>query len=367
MSDARNTPPPGDNIPPPDSPDGPLTPMVQVQHPAPPARAVAETASTAVAVQAKAAVEARYLMAMKNPRSWDVVRVRLLEACKRPGFASSARYSKPVGGKSIVGPSIRFAEEAMRAMGNLLVETMVVFDEHQRRIVRITTTDLESNLSYPTDILIDKTVERSSVRQGQVIVGQRLNSQGKAVYIVEATEDDLLVKQAALTSKTIRTSALRLLPSDILEDAMGEVATTLTTADAKDPTAARKRICDSFYELGVDPSDLEEYLGHKLDHTTPAELTLLRTVYQALRDGETTWPDVMETKGKNGGFKKADRGTEALASKLGESAKETGSAPASVAPASPAAAPPVKAAKEAKEAKRQTQPAGHSPEDDGSY
>jgi len=43
----------------------------------------AETASTAVAVQARAAVEARYKMALMRPRSWDDVRVRLLAACHR--------------------------------------------------------------------------------------------------------------------------------------------------------------------------------------------------------------------------------------------------------------------------------------------
>ena len=124
----------------------------------------AETASTAVAVQARAAVEARYKMALMRPRSWDEVRVRLLAACKRPGFAETARYAKPVGGKSIEGPSIRFAEEALRAMGNAYVETMVVFDDDERRIVRVTVTDLEANLSYPHDITLRKTVERRRLK-----------------------------------------------------------------------------------------------------------------------------------------------------------------------------------------------------------
>jgi len=278
--------------------------------------AIAETASVAVAAQARASVEARYLVAMKNPRSWDTVRVQLLQSCRRPGFAAGARYSKPVGGKSVVGPSIRFAEEALRAMGNCFVETMVVFDDDENRIVRVTTTDLESNLSYPQDLIVAKTVERSKVREGQEVVGRRLNTKGQPVYIVRATEDDLLVKQAAMVSKAIRTGALRLLPSDILEEAMEVVPMTLLNEDAKDPASARKRVCDAFFTLGVEPTDLEEYLGHRLDASTPAETSLLRTIYQALKDGETTWPEVMETKGKNGGFKRADRGTDALREKV---------------------------------------------------
>ena len=60
-----------------------------------------------------------------------------------------------------------------------------------------------------------------------------MNSYGDTVYLVEATEDDLLTKQAAHVSKVIRTAALRLLPSDILEEAMEQLKSRydLTTAD----------------------------------------------------------------------------------------------------------------------------------------
>lgn len=331
----------------PEDPDAPSTAVA-----IPVSKPLAETASTAVAAQARASVDARYLVALRNPRSWDTVRVRVLEACKRPGFAEGARYSKPVGKKSVVGPSIRFAEEALRAMGNCYVETMVVFDDDERRIIRVTVTDLESNLSYPQDLLIAKTVERSSVRDGQNVIDRRLNTKGQTVYIVEATEDDLLVKQAALTSKAIRTGALRLLPSDILEEAMELVPETLMKKDAADPAGARKRLCDAFYTLGVAPDDLEDYLGHKLDQTTPAELNLLRTIYQALKDGEATWVEVLETKGKTPHFTKADRGAGALKDKLTNGAR----AEAPAAPPAPSATPP---AAEPTKRRRGDLPPGH--------
>src|SRR3990172_11393443 len=142
---------------------------------------LAETASSVLAAQAKAAVEARHIMALKNPRSWDTVRVKILQSCKRPGFAEGARYSKPIGGKNVVGPSIRFAEEALRAMGNCSVDTVVVFDDDERRIVRVIAHDLESTLFYSQDLLIDKTVERSTVRPGQEVVGRRQNTKGQPV------------------------------------------------------------------------------------------------------------------------------------------------------------------------------------------
>src|SRR5258708_6569465 len=77
-----------------------------------------ETASTVLAAQAKAQIEARYVMAERHPRDLDVVRQRMLKECRRPVFAGVARYRKPIG-KGVEGPSIRFAEAAIRLMGNI--------------------------------------------------------------------------------------------------------------------------------------------------------------------------------------------------------------------------------------------------------
>ena len=67
-----------------------------------------ETAGTVLAAQAKAQIEARYIMAERHPRDLDIVRAKLIKECKRPGFAAVARYLKPIG-RGVEGPSIRFA------------------------------------------------------------------------------------------------------------------------------------------------------------------------------------------------------------------------------------------------------------------
>ncbi len=248
----------------------------------------AETAASAVAAKATAAVQARFIMAMQRPRDWDDVRAKLLKECKRPSFARVARYRKPVGA-GIVGPSIRFAEAALRCMTNVSPETTTLFDDASKRIIQVTVTDLESNVSYSTDVVIDKTVERSSLKDGQTALGSRTNSQGKTTYLVAATEDDLLNKQNALISKALRTNGLRLLPGDIQDEAMTQVVATQADEDARDPDAARKGIADAFVGLGIMPSALKEYLGHDLDASTPKEMEELRGVFTALKEGETTW------------------------------------------------------------------------------
>lgn len=257
---------------------------------------IESTPAMAVAVQAKAAVEARYAIALGRPRNWNTVRLKLLDACDRPLFAEKARYSKPVGNGSVVGPSIRFTEEALRAMGNALVESYVIQEDEDQRIVRVSVTDLEANLTYPQDIVVRKEIERKFLKDGQPHKGKRLNSKGETVYLVQATDDDLAIRQNALTSKSIRTNGLRVLPSDILEECMERVAETVKKQDKSDPAKARKKLLDAFHGKGVEPADLVAYLGHPIEQMHDDELDALRLAFTALQEGETTWQAIMEAR-----------------------------------------------------------------------
>lgn len=262
-----------------------------------------ETASSAVAAQARALVEARYTIAIKYPRDLDQVREKLMKECRRPSFAKVARYRKPIGA-GIEGPSIRFAEAALRCMTNITVETMTVYDDREKRIVRVAVTDLEANLPYSLDVTIEKTVERRTVKSGDVVIRTRLNSRSETVHLIEATEDDILNKQNALISKAIRTQGLRIVPGDMIDEGMEIVKKTQRTEDAKDPDAAKRALFDAFGEVGVRTEQLKDYLGHGGETLDPKELADLRGLYAAIRDGETTWREVMEAKAEKDAAKK---------------------------------------------------------------
>lgn len=252
-----------------------------------------ETAVSAAAAQAVASVQARYAMARAAPRDLDQVRIKLLKECKRPRFAEVALYNKPIG-QGVVGFSIRFAEAALRCMGNVMPEVMTIFDDESKRIVRVAVTDLESNLTYTKDVTINKTVERRKVPGGMQPISQRTNSRGQTVYTIPATDDDILNKENALVSKAIRTVGLRLIPGDILDEALALIHHTSQNSAAQDPDTARKRLVDGFASIGIQPADLVAYLRHGLDKITPAEMTQLRSLYTTIRDGETTWVEVMD-------------------------------------------------------------------------
>ncbi len=259
-----------------------------------------ETAALAQAEQAKAAIQARYVMAMRNPRDWDTVRVRLLKECERPGFAEVARYHKPIG-KGVEGLSIRFAEAALRCMTNVLAESQIVYEDDEKRQLRVMVTDLEANVTYPTDVMVAKTVERRNLPEGQTALRVRKNASGDIVYLLPATEDDMLNKQNSAISKAIRTGGLRLLPGDIQDECEAKILATLVDRDKADPDAAKKRVLDGLARLGIMPTDVKEYLGHPIEQMVEVELQELRSLYTAIRDGEANWPAAMEAKGRKTG------------------------------------------------------------------
>jgi len=279
--------------------------------------AMVETASSAVAAQAQASVQARYVMALQRPRDWDQVRVQLLKECRRPGFAEVAIYRKPIG-KGVTGPSIRFAETAMRCMTNVMAECVTVYDDPQKRIVRVSVTDLESNLTYPKDVVIQKTVERSKLAKGQTPLSSRYNSSDQIVYTVWATDDDILNKENALVSKAMRTSGLRLIPGDLMDECAKVIAETKRKRVTDDPDAARKGVVDAFQSLGVSPADLKRYTRQDLDTLSPAQIEELRDLYNAMRDGETNWREVMDAVAPADGGEEGDKKARERQEKLRE-------------------------------------------------
>lgn len=254
-----------------------------------------EVLSGALSAQAEAEVKARWAIAQRQPRNLDAVRVALLKECDRPGFAEVAKYAKPVGGKSIIGPSIRFVETALRCMRNVIASTTVVSEDRRTRRLQVMVTDLETNVSWPRQITIEKTVERK-VPKDREVLAERTNSYGEVVYVVVATEDELANKEASAVSKAIRQAGLRVLPGDLVEEALERCDRVRATRTKADPAGARKKLVDAFVSVGVSPEQLGEYLGHSLDLVQPAELDELRDIHAAIKDGETRWVSVMEAR-----------------------------------------------------------------------
>ncbi len=256
-----------------------------------------EIGMSAAAAMSKAMVESRYLMALRNPRSWDEVRQDILSECQRPSFAAnkSSFYHKPIG-KGVEGLGIRFVEVAIRCMKNVLVETSMIHEDDNKELYRVSVTDLESNITYPMDVKVTKTVERSKPLNDGSYIAVRKNSYGGDVFTVPANDDDILNKRMALISKAIRTLGLRIIPGDIQDEAEETILRIRKDKAAADPEGERKKIFDAFISVGVKAKDLALYLDHDLGTCSPKEIVELRGLYGAIKDGEATWQTAMENK-----------------------------------------------------------------------
>ena len=314
--------------------------------------------------EVRARIEAEHVLAKRFPRDLDLARTRILADCKRPKFAEKARFRKPQGKKKnedtgrweqsfAEGPSIRFVEAAIRAMGNMVQESRTVYDDSDRRKILVIVRDLESNAAMSQEIVIEKTVERRDVtnKDGVVVrevLASRMNTYGDTVYIVRATEDELTMKQAALVSKAIRTVGLRLVPADLVEEAMETVLETQSKQDKTDPDAARKKLVDAFVSVGVQPDALKAYLGHDIASCSPAEMQDLRAIYAGIHTGETTWKEVITSAQASDGDDTAaaaakaaatDKLKERLAEKKGKAGPAAGGKPSDT--SSPSGQPPL--------------------------
>lgn len=278
-------------------------------------QAQSETAMATVVAREQAMVQARFIMALKQPRNWDDIRVRLLSHCDRPGFAEVARYKKPAGRAQVNGEwvdtfaegfSARFAEVARQELGNLDVATQVTFDNAEIRMVRAVVLDLQRNNSDGRDITVTKVVEKKGkfnkqTKQweppaGREILSERVNTAGDPVWLCRATEDEIRMRQNSEISKAHRDETLRLIPRDILDECEAKVFATKNDPKKVDPTAARKKVIDAFATLNLLPSDLVNYLGITLDKASPKQIEELRGLYTAIKDGEITFEEAMRLK-----------------------------------------------------------------------
>lgn len=264
-----------------------------------------------LAAQLQAEVQAAVIQAERSPRNWDQVREKLLRECKRTSFAKAARYNKPVG-KGVQGFSIRFAEAAIQCAKHVHTTTRTIWEDDEQRKILVKVWDAQEGVSYADEVTIEKTIERRSIPDGAEVIRTRKNKQGDLLYILRATEDDLLNKVNAAKSKSIRNSGLRLIPGWLVEEAFQEIKATVKNADEKDPDAAKFEIFDAFGELGVDVASLKKFIGHDAQALTPKELQTLRGLYMEIREGNTTMYEVLQALERE---KERNREKEAAATK----------------------------------------------------
>lgn len=261
-----------------------------------------ETAAAAVAAHAEAMAKARFFVAIQRPRDLEVVREKLVQACADPLFAEDATYqlkrwdARAQEERVIEGFSARFAEAVRTALGNIDVETTVVLDDDEKLIVQVVVTDLESNVTERVPVVVRKRIERRKLNKGQIPIGTRTGADGQTIYIVAATDDEVQMRLNSAQSKATRNAVLRLLRADIRQECWEQVNAAQRMAAQQDGATAKALA--AFRDLGVSAEQLAAFLGRdSVGELKVDELQELRGIVRAIRDGETTWAEVMESRG----------------------------------------------------------------------
>ena len=271
--------------------------------------ATREQTSTELHTQSAAAlaqfeIQGAIVLANKYPRNEDACFAALMKSCARPNFAEDVVYSFPRGGSVVTGASIYLAREGARIWGNIRHGVYVIADDEHSRTIRAWAWDLQTNTKVEAEDSFEKLIYRKK---------------GGWIKPDERDLRELTNRRAAILK---RNCILELLPSDLIEDAVNAAAATLTNQAKSDPDRARKSMIVAFQGINVAVENLEAYLGHKVAQCSPAELVQLRQIFKAIREGQTTWLEVVTAKDA------AKSGTEELADKLKEKASKASNSPA---------------------------------------
>jgi hypothetical protein len=262
-------------------------------------------AGAAAAVAGKE-LEVRAILAERHPRSVEVFREKLLHYCKHPDFAEAALYCRKVGRKQdqatgrwedafAINFSIRFIEAAIPLYRNLYAATRVTYEDSKRLLASVQVYDAEANVGYAQDAMLTKIVERKEAKD-RIVLGERLNSENKRVFLVEATKDEMRNVFGAERSKLIRDLAQKLMPFHVLAEARRLIDETNNNENARDPDAAKKKVLDKFASIGISADMLLAYLDRSIDALSAKDLAELAVLFNGLKEGDFTWTDVTRMK-----------------------------------------------------------------------
>lgn len=249
--------------------------------------------------RAIAEVQAALVIAASRPRDEIKARERLITACSRLNLAKRALYEYERGKEPISGPSIRLAEAAARAWGNMTYGFREMSRDQGKSEVEAYAWDLETNTK--------------AMRQFAV---KHWRDTKKGGYALK-DERDIYELVANYAQRRVRATILEIIPGDVIEDAVRQCEITMN-AEVGDIKEARKNMLAVFQPFGVLQEHIEARLGHRLDAIQAGEILRLWKIYNNIKDGVSKPEDWFDMT-----IKPADAATAAKAEELkGRLAKE---------------------------------------------
>lgn len=238
-----------------------------------------EVETSLVEVPRDSMVDGQVSTARRYPRSITRFRKEVLDlACLDEETAASCMYAMPRGGKTIEGPSTRFAEILLYSWGNSRADARVIEEGPTHVKAEGTYYDLERNVA------VRKVVQR------------RITNKAGRRY-----DDDMIgVTGNAAISIALRNAVFAGIPKALWKG-MYEKARLASLGKAGTLTQTRQKMIDFFGKMGVTPEKLFGLLGvDGLEDVKEDQIITLRGLATALKDGETSVEDLFSPRATGG-------------------------------------------------------------------
>jgi hypothetical protein len=260
-----------------------------------------EVAADSLAIAGGGEVDIQVTTARRYPRSiTQFVRKAQEMATLTPEIAASCIYAIPRDGKTVEGPSARFAEVMVSAWGNMRAEGKTIGDDGQFVTARGTAWDVESNVAIAFE------VKRRITKAN----GQTFNA------------DMVMTTGNAASSIALRNAILKVIPTAFWKPIYNSVRQVIA-GDAKTFAVRRDDMLKAFAVMGVTVERVCAAIGVKgKADITLEHMATLTGFYNALKDGDTTIEEAFPEGGGLGAFQAPRRKSEA-ASQDGQNGAQT--------------------------------------------
>ena len=216
--------------------------------------------------RAVAEVQAQMIMAKKFPRNEIQARDKIINACMRKGLAEVASFDFARGGSKVTGPSIRLLEVMAAAWGNIVAGWRELSRNNGVSEIEAYAWDLESNTRWPLTFQVKHW--RDTKGGGYPLTDER----------------DIYEACANMAARRVRACLEKLIPGDIIDDAVTQCEQTLLSKANVTPEHI-KRTIEAFGQYNVSPEMIEAKIQRRIDSITAQQVVQLGKIFNSLRDG----------------------------------------------------------------------------------
>lgn len=221
-------------------------------------------------------VEASVAIAKRFPRDQTQSFNKLMTACKRRSLAEVSQFAYPRGNETVTGPTIRLAEAASNAWGNMQYGIRELSQSPGESVVEAYAWDMESN-----------------VRASKVFTIPHIRWTKKGGRQELTDPRDIYEIVANNGARRLRACILEVIPGDFIDAAIEECDKTLKSDSVPLPDRIRAMVV-AFGELGVAQVMIEKRLNHKVESCNEAEVIGLKKIFRSLKEGIAKVEDFFE-------------------------------------------------------------------------